>query len=156
MRSASADVPTGVARRVRRLIGAFTARFACCQPRMMNIRLMARAVDNDLHPAARSSRSTVSPPGGPAPRAMSLAPDLTWTNDTGAAILVRSSSTPTTVTASLYGDNRGRRVRAESGPRQPLAGRNLAVTVTRRIRYADGGVERQPYTTSYDRPPSAE
>jgi len=57
------------------------------------------------------------------------------------------------VTVSLYGDNGGRRVRAQSGPRQPLAGRDFAITVTRRIRYRDGRVVRQAYITRYDKPP---
>jgi len=214
VRSAPAELPTSAARLVRRLIGTFTTRFECCQPRVTNIRLMARAVDRTvILPRARFSLNRVA---GRRTRAKGYVPapfisdgrlvpsvgggvsqfsttmynaayfaglkidyhqphsayidryppgreatldygsiDLTWTNDTGVAVLVRSSSTPTSVTVSLYGDNRGRRVRAESGPRQTLAGRDFAVTVTRRIRYADGRVIRRPYTTSYDRPPSA-
>jgi len=184
---------TSAARLVRRLIGTFTTRFECCQPRVTNIRLMARAVDGTvILPRARFSLNRVAgrrarakgyvlapfisdgklvpsvgggvsqfsttmynaayfaglkidyhqphsayidryPPGREATLDYGSI-DLTWTNDTGVAVLVRSSSTPTTVTVSLYGDNRGRRVRAESGPRQTLAGRDFAVTVTRRIR----------------------
>ncbi len=213
--SAPADVPADVARRVRRLIGAFTTRFECCQPRVTNIRLIARAVDRTvIAPRAQFSLNAVagrrtraggyvpapfisdgklvpSVGGGvsqfsttmynaayfaglkidyhqphsayiaryPAGREATLdygSIDLTWTNDTAVAVLVRSSSTPTSVTVSLYGDNGGRRVRAKSGPRQALPGRDFAITVTRRIRYADGRVVRQPYTTSYDKPPLAE
>jgi vancomycin resistance protein YoaR len=80
--------------------------------------------------------------------------DLRWTNDTAGPVLVRASSTPTSVTVALYGDNGGRRVRARSGPRSAVPGRAFAVTVTRIVRYADGRVVRQPYTTTYDQPPS--
>lgn len=48
--------------------------------------------------------------------------ELLWTNDTAVPVLVRASSTPMSVTVSLYGDNGARRVRAESGPRRPPSG----------------------------------
>lgn len=79
--------------------------------------------------------------------------DLKWTNDTDAPVLVRTASSATSVTVSLYGANGGRRVRARSGPRQPLPGRDFAVTVTREVVYPGGRRVRQPYTTSYDKPP---
>lgn len=79
--------------------------------------------------------------------------DLKWTNDTDAPVLVRTASSATSVTVSLYGANGGRRVRARSGPRQPLPGRDFAVTVTREVVYPGGRRLRQPYTTSYDKPP---
>ncbi len=82
--------------------------------------------------------------------------DLTWTNDTDAPVVVRSSSTDTSITISLYGESGGRRVRAQSGPRQRPPGRDFALTVTRSIRYRGGRVVRQPYTTTYDRPPETE
>lgn len=75
--------------------------------------------------------------------------DLAWTNDTKVPILVRASYTETSVTVSLYGDNGGRRVRAEPGDRQPNPGGNFAITVTRVIRYPDGRIVEQPRTTSY-------
>lgn len=75
--------------------------------------------------------------------------DLAWTNDTKVPILVRASYTDTSVTVSLYGDNGGRRVRAEPGDRQPNPGGNFTITVTRVIRYPDGRVTEQPRTTSY-------
>ncbi len=62
---------------------------------------------------------------------------------------MRASYTETSVTVSLYGDNGGRRVRAEPGDRQPNPGGNFAITVTRVIRYPDGRVVEQPRTTSY-------
>lgn len=79
--------------------------------------------------------------------------DLTWTNDTRAPILVRATTTPTSVSVSLYGDNGGRRVRADAGPRRPVAGRDFAITVTREIRHGDGRVTSEPITTTYDKPP---
>ena len=79
--------------------------------------------------------------------------DLVWTNDTSVPILVRTSSTQTSVTVSLYGANGGRRVRAGSDPRQRVPGRDFSITVTRTIRYGDGRVVRQPFTTTYDEPP---
>ena len=82
--------------------------------------------------------------------------DMAWTNDTDAPVLVRASSTATSVTVSLFGNNGGRRVRARSGPRQDVPGRDFAVTVTRIIRRPGGPVSREAYTSTYDRPPAAE
>lgn len=79
--------------------------------------------------------------------------DLTWTNDTRAPILVRAATTPTSVSIALYGDNGGRRVRADSGPRRPVPGRDFAVTVSRTITYPGGRATSESYTTTYDRPP---
>ena len=80
--------------------------------------------------------------------------DLAWTNDTSSPILVRASTTATSVTVSLYGANGGRRVRAAAGARRAVGGRDFAITVTRTIRYPDGRILRQPHTTTYDRPPA--
>lgn len=82
--------------------------------------------------------------------------DMAWTNDTDVPILVRASSTATSVTVSLFGDNGGRRVQARSGPRQDVPGRDFAVTVTRIIRRPGRRVSREAYTTTYDRPPTAD
>ena len=204
---------TAAARRVRSLIGTFTTRFACCQPRGRNIRLMARAVDRTLvRPGEQFSLNRVA---GPRTRARGFVPapfiadgrlvdsvgggvsqysttmynaayfaglrldghqphsfyidrypvgreatldfgsiDLTWTNDTDAPILVRSSATATSVTVSLYGANGGRRVRAVAGPRRSVAGGDFSITVTRVVRYRNGRVARERYTTTYDRPPA--
>jgi vancomycin resistance protein YoaR len=212
VRSAPPAVSTGAARLARRLIGTFTTYYDCCQPRVTNIRLIARAVDGAvIAPQGRFSLNAVAgrrtrtkgyvpapfiadgelvpsvgggvsqfsttmynaayfagldidshqphsvyiaryPPGREATLDYGSI-DLTWTNDTEVAVFVRASSTPTSVTVSLYGDNGGRRVRAQSGPRQPLAGRDFAITVTRRIRYRGGRIVRQPYITRYDTPP---
>ncbi|MGH3029331.1 MAG: VanW family protein, partial [Gaiellaceae bacterium] len=77
--------------------------------------------------------------------------ELLWTNDTDAPVLVRSSTTDTSVTVDLYGANGGRRVEAVSGPRQP-AGGAFAITVTRVIRYPGGRTVREPFTTTYETP----
>lgn len=79
--------------------------------------------------------------------------DLAWTNDTGAPVLVRATTTDTSVTVRLYGDNGGRRVRADAGQRQTAAGGDFAITVTRTITHPDGRVVSEPRTTTYDRPP---
>jgi len=80
--------------------------------------------------------------------------DLTWTNDTPAPVLVRASTTDTSVTVDLFGANGGRRVSADAGPRQPVAGRDFSILVTRVIQYGDGRVVQEPHTTTYDEPPA--
>ncbi len=82
--------------------------------------------------------------------------DMTWTNDTAAPILITTKSDEGAVTVRLYGDNGGRRVRAESGEREPLPDGDFAITITRVVRYADGRQQRQPFTTRYDKPPADE
>ena len=78
--------------------------------------------------------------------------DLTWTNDTGVPVLVRSTADATSVTVSLYGDNGGRRVHAESNEREPVPGGDFSIVVTRVVRYPDGRTVRQPFTTRYGVP----
>ena len=212
VRETPASVTTTEARKVRDLIGTFTTRFPCCEPRVRNIRLIARAVDGALvMPGQRFSLNDAAGPrtrrrgfvpapfiadgkivpsvgGGvsqfsttmynagyfaglrldvhqphsfyisryPAGREATLdyaSIDLVWTNDTAAPVLVRASSTPTSVTVSLYGANGGRRVRASAGPRRSTMGGGFSITVTRTIRYGDGRVVRQAYSTTYDPPP---
>ena len=82
--------------------------------------------------------------------------DLTWANDTDAPVLVRASTAADSVAVSLYGDNGGRRVRAENGEREPLADRDFSIVVTRVVRFPDGRVAREPFTTRYDKPPEDE
>lgn len=200
------------ARRVRSLIGTFTTYYVPGEPRVTNIRLIARAVDRTvIAPGARFSLNATAGPrmsadgyveapfiadgrivpaigGGvsqfsttlynaayfagleldghrphsffigryPAGREATLNfpdIDLTWTNDTSAPLLIRTAADATSVTVSLYGDNGGRRVRAQSGERRALADGDFSIVVTRVVRYPDGRVVRQPYTTRYDRPP---
>lgn len=78
--------------------------------------------------------------------------DLRWTNDTKTPILIRASSTETSVTVRLYGDNGGRRVQAIPGERRPTGDGGFSITVTRVIRTPDGRVQRQPVTTTYGVP----
>jgi len=82
--------------------------------------------------------------------------DLAWTNDTGAPVLIRTKTDGGAVTVRLYGDNGGRRVRAEADEREPVADGDFAITVTRVVRYPDGNEKRQPTTTRYDKPPPPE
>lgn len=77
---------------------------------------------------------------------------MLWTNNTEAPVLVRSSTTDTSVTVSLYGDNGGRRVQALTGPRQPVAGGDFRITVTRVIRFPGGETTRESFTTTYETP----
>lgn len=205
-------VSTAAARGVTSLIGTFTTRYVCCQPRVTNIRLIAKAIDGSVvMPGEPFSLNQVSgertraggyvkapfiadgelaesigggvsqvsttlynavyfaglkidahrphsfyidryPPGREATLNFPDI-DLRWTNDTPAPVLIRASTDETSVVVSLYGADTGRRVRTQSGPRTPVAGRDFAITVTRVLRFRDGKVARQPYTTTYDRPP---
>jgi vancomycin resistance protein YoaR len=78
--------------------------------------------------------------------------DLRWTNDTKTPVLIRTSSSESSVTVRLYGDNGGRRVQAIPGDRRPTGDGGFSITVTRVIRTADGKVQRQPVTTTYGVP----
>lgn len=82
--------------------------------------------------------------------------DLAWTNDTSAPVLIRTATDATSVTASIYGADHGRRVRASNGDRHPVSGGDFSITVTRVLRYRDGKVDREPFTTRYDSPPPPE
>lgn len=81
---------------------------------------------------------------------------LIWTNDTDAPVLVRTATTDTSVTVTLYGDNGGREVEAVHGEQEPWSGGDFQITVTRMITYPDGREIRQPYTTRYEKPPEDE
>jgi len=77
--------------------------------------------------------------------------DLLWTNDTGGPVVVRSSTSDTSVTVSIYGGNGGRRVRAETKSRSDNKQGGFDITIDRVI--VDGeGRSREPFTTSYGRP----
>ncbi len=82
--------------------------------------------------------------------------DMAWTNDTSAPVIVRTLTDATSVTASIYGADHGRRVRASNGDRVALDGGDFSITVTRVLRYRDGKVDREPFTTRYERPPPPE
>ena len=202
-------VPRGQAREVDQLIGTFTTMYVPGQPRVTNIRRIARAVDGTVIAAGKQfslngvagertqAKGYVEAPfiaegnklepsvgGGvsqasttiynaayfaglridshtphsvfisryPAGRESTLnfgSIDLLWTNDTPAPILVRATTTATSITVSLFGHNGGRRVRAESAARQQVPGGDFSVVVTRVVRYPGGRVKREPFSTRY-------
>ena len=78
--------------------------------------------------------------------------DLQWTNDTDTPVVVRTSVGPDSITVSLYGDNGGRKVRSEVGPRDAGSGGAFTIVVTRKTTYADGRVKDEPYRTAYGVP----
>ncbi|PTL58345.1 VanW family protein [Paraconexibacter algicola] len=208
-------VGADAARGLDRLIGTFTTRYEPGQPRVTNIRRIARTVDGTLvapgatfslngrvgqrteadgyveAPFIADGKIVPSVGGGVSqfsttlynaayfaglrldahmPHSLYIARyppgreatlnfpdiDLRWTNDTDAPVLIRTFTDETSVTVSLYGDNGGRRVSADTGARRPVAGGDFAITVTRVVRYADGREVRQPYTTTYDQPAEGE
>ncbi len=199
------------ARRVEAVIGTFTTRYEPGQPRVGNIRRIARAVDGTLIPAG--GQFSLNEVAGPRTRERGYVPapfiadgkivpevgggvsqfsttmynaayfaglqldtsqshslyidryppgreatldfdsiDLRWTNDTRAPVVVQTSSTATSVTVTLLGDNGGRRVSAEAGERRRAPGADFEITVTREIRYADGRTVSQPRSTRYEQP----
>ena len=75
--------------------------------------------------------------------------DVKVANDTGNGLLVRTSSTPSSVTVALYGENGGRRVTSTSGPRRPRPDGGFGITVTRSITGGDGVGKRRVFTSSY-------
>lgn len=78
--------------------------------------------------------------------------DLLWTNDTDTPVVVRSSAAETSVTVSIYGNNGGRRVKAETQSRSANGEGDFDITIDRVIVYGDGTRTREPYTTSYGLP----
>ncbi len=209
VRRVTPSVSRGAARAVDSLIGTFTTHYVPGQPRVTNIRRIARAIDGTvIAPGARFSlnglagerteaggyveapfiaegnRLEDSVGGGvsqfsttmynaayfaglridahtphslfisryPPGRESTLnfgSIDLLWTNDTKAPVFVRTSSDATSVTVSLYGNNGGRRVQAQSGQRHPVPGGDFSLVNTRVIRYADGRTARERFTTTY-------
>jgi vancomycin resistance protein YoaR len=199
------------ARRIDALIGTFTTRYEPGQPRVTNIRRMARTVDGTvIAPGAQFSLNGVvgqrtkaggyveapfigddnkivpSIGGGvsqfsttmynaayfaglrvdshqphslyisryPPGRESTLdfpGIDLKWTNDTEVPILVRTATDDTSVTVSLYGDNGGRRVTADPGPRTHPPGKDFEIRVVRTVRTPGGPSKQDAFTTTYDK-----
>lgn len=79
--------------------------------------------------------------------------DMAWTNDTTAPLLIRTATDATSVVASIYGTDHGRRVHLQTGERRPVSGGAFEITVTRVVRYRDKTSKRQPFTTRYEQPP---
>lgn len=68
-------------------------------------------------------------------------------------MLIRAATDETSVVASIYGTDHGRRVHVQTGERAPLSGGAFQITVTRVLRHKDKTSQLQPFTTRYDRPP---
>jgi vancomycin resistance protein YoaR len=79
--------------------------------------------------------------------------DVKFRNNTGHGIVVGTSSTPSSVSVTLYGDNGGRTVRASHGPRRDTGDGGFRIAVTRTISGGDGRGDRRTFTTTYDPPP---
>ena len=81
--------------------------------------------------------------------------DVKIVNDTRSGVVVRTRSTPSSVTVELYGNNGGRVVTAQHGPRQPRPDGGFRIEVTRTVSGGDGVSSRRVFTTSYNpAPPS--
>ena len=161
------------------LMGTYTTRHACCQPRVQNIHHIAdlldgtfvrpdetfsvnqligpRTVKNGFRPAPSIEDGDMvdTVGGGVSQFATTLFnalfyggydilerqphsywftrypmgydatlsyphPDIVFKNDTDAAALIKTQYTDTTITVKIYGDNGGRRVRAEVSERQSI------------------------------------
>ena len=82
--------------------------------------------------------------------------DLRWTNDTGAAVVVRTAYTGTSLTVSIYGQAANQAVAAVTGARRPYSGGTFQINVTRVITRADGQQDRETFTARYNTPPEGE
>ena len=79
--------------------------------------------------------------------------DVRFRNDTSHGLLVRTRSTPSSVTVELYGDNGGRAVSADHLPRVPRPDGGFTIEVVRSVTGGDGVTSRRVFKTSYDPPP---
>ncbi len=80
--------------------------------------------------------------------------DVVFRNDTAHGLLVKASTTASSVTVALYGDNGGRRVVADHQPRAPRDGGGFRTTVVRTVSGGDGKGGRRVFTWSYGPPPA--
>jgi len=76
--------------------------------------------------------------------------DVRVRNDTSAGLLVKTRSTPGSVTVELYGNNGGRLVTAEHGPRRPTPDGGFKIDVARTVSGGDGVSSRRVFSTTYD------
>lgn len=104
------------------------------------------------------------------------APDLRFTNNTGAGVLIKTAYSSTSITVSFYGDKEGKTVTEETGPRtnytepkteyeenpevppgqqrvKQHGERGFDITVMRIITTRDGASTRQRFFTRYDAEP---
>jgi len=79
--------------------------------------------------------------------------DLRWTNNTGAAVLVRAATTDNSLTVTLYGENDKRVVSGVSGPRVPVSGKDFRITITRTVEVPGRKPVTSRFTTTYNKPP---
>lgn len=79
--------------------------------------------------------------------------DVRFRNDTAKGLLVKTSSTPSSVTVMLYGDNGGRAVTAVAGPQVPRPDGGFTIEVVRNVTGGDGVSSRRVFKTSYDPTP---
>ncbi|MBW3640952.1 MAG: VanW family protein [Actinobacteria bacterium] len=79
--------------------------------------------------------------------------DVKIVNDTKSAVIIKTRSTPSSVTVELYGNNGGRLVTAQHGPRQPRDDGGFRIAVTRTVSGGDGVSSRRVFTTSYNPAP---
>jgi vancomycin resistance protein YoaR len=80
--------------------------------------------------------------------------DVKIVNDTKSAVIIKTRTTPSSVTVELYGNNGGRVVTAQHGPRQPRDGGGFRIAVTRTVSGGDGVSSNRVFTTSYNPAPS--
>lgn len=79
--------------------------------------------------------------------------DVKIVNDTKSAVIIKTRTTPSSVTVEFYGNNGGRVVTAQHGPRQPRDDGGFRIAVTRTVSGGDGVSSRRVFTTSYDPAP---
>ncbi len=79
--------------------------------------------------------------------------DVKIVNDTKSAVIIKTRTTPSSVTVELYGNNGGRVVTAQHGPRQPRDDGGFRIAVTRTVSGGDGVSSRRVFTTSYNPAP---
>lgn len=79
--------------------------------------------------------------------------DVRVRNDTRAGMVIKTSTTRSSVTVSIYGDNGGRVVTSTSGPREPRDGGGFRISVTRTVTGGDGKGGTRVFRTTYNPPP---
>ncbi|HWH28767.1 MAG TPA: VanW family protein, partial [Mycobacteriales bacterium] len=79
--------------------------------------------------------------------------DVKIRNDTAHGLVVKTWSTPSSVTVGIYGDNGGRTVTSRSGPREPRERGGFRISVTRTVAGGDGKGGTRTFRTTYNPPP---
>jgi vancomycin resistance protein YoaR len=81
--------------------------------------------------------------------------DVEFRNDTAHGMVIRTSTTPSSVTVAIYGDNGGRTVTSRTGARQPRDGGGFTIAVTRTVTGGDGKGGTRVFRTTYNPPPDS-